>query len=76
MKKDPAIEEIRKTRREISRKFGHDTRAIIAHYRSLEPKYAGRLVRESVAEYSTQSVPGTKPKAAEGSGNRKKDAEL
>jgi len=54
MKKDPAIEEIRKTRREISRKSGHDTRALIAHYRSLEPKYAARLVRESTGEYSTK----------------------
>jgi len=54
MKKDPAIQEIRKTRREISRKFGHDTRALIAHYRSLEAKYADRLVRESAAEYSTK----------------------
>lgn len=51
MKKDPAIEKIRKTRRQISQKFGHDTRALIAHYRSLEKKYAGRIVRESRVEY-------------------------
>jgi hypothetical protein len=54
MKKDLAIEEIRKTRHAISRKFGHDTRALLAHYRSLEKKYTDRLVRESTAEYSTK----------------------
>lgn len=47
MKKDPAIERIRKTRHEISEKHGHDTRALITHYRALETKYADRLVRES-----------------------------
>jgi len=54
MKKDPAIEKIRKTRHDISRKFAHDTRALIAHYRSLETKYADRIVRESGVEYSTK----------------------
>ena len=52
MKKDPAIEKIRKTRHEISERYGHDTQALIAHYRALEKKYAGRLVRESTVEYS------------------------
>ena len=54
MKKDPAIEKIRKTRREISQKYGHDTRALIAHYRALEPKYADRLVRKSTGEHATK----------------------
>ena len=54
MKKDPAIESIRKTRHEISEKHGHDTHALITHYRSLEAKYAGRIVKESGAKYSTQ----------------------
>ena len=54
MKKDPAIEKIRKTRHQISQKYGHDTRALIAHYRSLETKYADRMVRESAVEYSTK----------------------
>ena len=52
MKKDPAIESIRKTRHEISRKFRHDTRALVAHYRAEESKYANRMVKESAAEYS------------------------
>ena len=54
MKKDPAIESIRKTRREISEKHGHDTRALIAHYRDLERKYVDRLVKESAGEYSAK----------------------
>jgi len=54
MKKDPAIESIRRTRHEISEKYGHDTRALIAHYRSLEKKYADRLVREPAPNYTTK----------------------
>ena len=54
MKRDPAIEEIRETRREISRKFGNDTRALIAHYQALESGYADRLVKESAAKYSSK----------------------
>ena len=54
MKRDPAIEMIRKTRHEISEKHGHDTQALIAHYRALEKKYAGRLVRESTVEYGVR----------------------
>jgi len=54
MRKDPAIETVRKARCKISEKHGHDTRALIAHYRSLEAKYAHRLVRESAAEYATK----------------------
>lgn len=50
MKKDPAIAKIRKARHEISKKYGHDTQALLAHYRSLERKYADRLVRESTVE--------------------------
>ncbi len=58
MKKDPVIDKIRKTRHDISQKYGHDTRALIAHYRSLETKYADRIVKESSAEYSTKQRTG------------------
>ena len=54
MKKDPAIDKIRKTRHKISQKFEHDTRALIAHYRSLETKYANRIVKESKVEYPSK----------------------
>lgn len=54
MKKDAAIEQVRKARRKISRQHGHDTRALLAHYRALEPKFATRIVKESAAEYRTR----------------------
>ena len=52
MSRDPTIDAIRKTRHESSERFGHDTRALIAHYQALEPKYADRMVREPTVEYS------------------------
>ena len=49
MKSDAAIEDIRRTRREISRRFGQDTKAMIAHYQDLQKKYADRLAAEPFA---------------------------
>ncbi len=46
MRSDPAIEEIRAIRREISAEHGHDTHRLVEHYRELEKKYADRMVRE------------------------------
>ena len=46
MKEDPPIDAIRKTRHEISQKFGHDTKALIEHYKKLQEKYADRLLAE------------------------------
>ena len=53
MKKDPAIEEIRAVRRKISRRFGNDSKALIAHYIELQGKYAGRLVTGPSAVHLT-----------------------
>jgi len=39
MKTDPAIEAIRETRHKISERFGHNTKAMVAHYIALERKY-------------------------------------
>jgi hypothetical protein len=36
MKPDPAIDEIRATRRKISTEFGHDPRRLMAHYIEFE----------------------------------------
>jgi len=50
MTRDDAIEEIREVRRAISAEFGHDTRALLDHYRELERRYADRLLgREPTA---------------------------
>ena len=38
MKRDEAIEDIRKVRHRISEQFNHDTKAIIRHYQELEKK--------------------------------------
>lgn len=46
MAKDSAIEEVRKVRREISAEFGHDTRALLDHYREVERRYGDRLLRK------------------------------
>lgn len=51
MRKDAALDQVRKARRKISRKYGNDTRSLLAHYRALEPKFAARMVRESAGEY-------------------------
>ncbi len=44
MKKDQAIEEIRSIRHKISEQFGHDTKALLDHYKELEKKYADRIL--------------------------------
>ena len=44
MKKDAAIEEIRAVRHKISKRFGHDTRALLDHYREMEKNYKQRMI--------------------------------
>ena len=38
-----AIEEIRKTRHEISAKHHHNTKELLEHYKQLESKYSDRI---------------------------------
>ena len=57
MGKDPAIEEVRKTRHEISEKFDHDPRKLVAHYQSLEAKYADQMLDESSVHLGTKESP-------------------
>ncbi len=48
-----AIEEIRKTRHEISAKYHHDTKKLLEHYKQLESKYSDRIYgNKSVKENS------------------------
>jgi hypothetical protein len=64
MKPDPAIDEIRETRRKISAEFGHDPRRLMAHYAEFEKqlrregKY--RFADAAVAE-TEQAVLNDKP---------------
>ena len=56
MSSDPAIDEIRQTRCEISQRFGHDTKALIAHYRELQDRYADRLLAEDPVATETPTA--------------------
>ncbi len=38
-----AIEEIRKTRHEISAKYHHNTKELLEHYKQQESKYSDRI---------------------------------
>ena len=42
-----AIDEIRKTRHEISEKYHHNTKELIDHYQELEKKYSDRIYNNS-----------------------------
>lgn len=44
MKQDIVIDEIRAVRHRISEQFGHNTKALIDHYRDLEKKYQDRMM--------------------------------
>lgn len=62
MKSDPAIDSIRRTRHQISEQFGHDTKALVEHYKSMQKQYAGRLVvDESSIANSSRSAISYKP---------------
>lgn len=55
MAKDQAIEEIRAVRRAISAEHGHDTRALLDHYRQMEKRYPDRLVGKGPLEPAGRS---------------------
>ena len=42
---DPVIDEIREIRHNISARFGHDPKRLVAHYAELQKRYRERLVR-------------------------------
>ena len=56
MKHDPAIDDIRKTREEISARFGHDTKRLIEHYQGLEARYKDRMRRRTQVEVESLRV--------------------
>lgn len=45
MKNDPAIEAVRKARREISRELGDDPARLIAHYMERQAHFQGRIIQ-------------------------------
>lgn len=46
MKKDLAIEEIREVRHRISAQYGHNTQALLKHYKEIEKRFADRILKE------------------------------
>lgn len=46
-KADPVIDEIRQVRHEISERFGHDPKRLVAHYMELQKQYEGRMIKTS-----------------------------
>ena len=59
MKPDPAIEEIHTVRHRISEEFGHDTQALLNHYRELEKLHPERVLRPHASGLSKAGVPTT-----------------
>ncbi len=49
-----AIEEIRKTRHEISAKHHHDTKELLKHYKQLESKYSDRMYDKTIVKENSQ----------------------
>ena len=50
MKPDPAIDEVRAVRHRISEEFGHDTQALLDHYRELEKLHPERVLRPHASD--------------------------
>ena len=44
-KNDPALEVVRKARRDISREHGNDPARLIHHYAELQARFKGRLIQ-------------------------------
>lgn len=47
---DPTIDRIRQIRHQVSAKFGHDAKKLIAHYKELQKKHPGRMVKEHTSK--------------------------
>ena len=54
MKPDPVIERIRAVRREISKDFNHDPKALVAHYREMEERFKDRILKRILKEKSVR----------------------
>lgn len=50
---DPTIDEIRKIRHQISKRFNHDPERIIEYYIKLQQKYQNRLIDLSEQQEDT-----------------------
>ena len=62
MRPDPAIDEIRTVRHRISEEFGHDTRALLDHYRELEKLHSERILRPHTSDLRESGSPAKSDK--------------
>ena len=51
MKDDPTISRIRKARKKISARFGHNTEKLVRHYMKLQEKHKHKLIKTSLDQY-------------------------
>lgn len=66
---DPAIDEIRQARHQISRAFDHDAARLIEHYKQLQEAFAGRIIHgpEANATQAVVASPDSAPSPSPGS---------
>jgi len=62
MRADPAIDEVRAVRHRISEEFGHDTQALLDHYRELEKLQPERVLRRDAWGWPEAGAPATPDK--------------
>lgn len=55
---DEALDEIREVRHKISERFGHDTKAILDHYKTLEAEYSDRITSRGGKKHDLRSTKG------------------
>jgi len=48
MKPDPAIDDIREVRHQISESVNHDARKLVEHYRKLQERHADRIISRNI----------------------------
>jgi hypothetical protein len=56
MKPDAPIDDVRAVRHRISEEFGHDTRALLDHYRELEKLHPERVLRRHASDEAGASA--------------------
>ena len=56
MKPGPVIDDIRKSRSQISASVGHEPQKLVQYYQKLQSKYKSRLVKEKIEQSKGKDV--------------------
>jgi hypothetical protein len=48
MKDNPIVAAVRKTRKQISAKYGNDLKKLVAHYQQMERRFEGKIYTHKV----------------------------